>query len=148
MKPTPILFLLDEFPRLGKIEGITDGLATLRGKNITMCVIVQSLAQLDLMYGKEARQVIADNCQYKAVLNATDAETQEYFSRIVGTYERLKISTNQHYNPRDFFSSYGRHTTTEEKRKIKPEHFATLSNIALFTPFGFMRVEKTPYYKN
>lgn len=31
---TPILFLIDEFPRLGKIEAISNGLATLRSKKI------------------------------------------------------------------------------------------------------------------
>ena len=35
----PILFLLDEFPRLGKIPAITDALATLRSKKITTCII-------------------------------------------------------------------------------------------------------------
>jgi len=34
-----ILFLLDEFPRLGKIPAITDALATLRSKKITTCII-------------------------------------------------------------------------------------------------------------
>jgi type IV secretion system protein VirD4 len=144
---TPILFLLDEFPRMGKVDGILNALATLRSKKITICPIVQSLAQLDLIYGKEARQVIVDNCQYKAILNATDADTQEYFSRNVGTHERIKISTSQNYHPRDLlFNGYGKSTTTEEKRKIKPEHFATLKRIALFTPYGFMLAEKAPYY--
>ena len=42
----PILFLLDEFPRLGKIPAITDALATLRSKKVSICLIIQSLAQL------------------------------------------------------------------------------------------------------
>ena len=46
-----ILFLLDEFPRLGKIPFIIDALATLRSKKITICLILQSLAQLDMIYG-------------------------------------------------------------------------------------------------
>ena len=89
MTARPILFLLDEFPRLGKIEEITDGLATLRGKKITICPIIQSLAQLDLIYGTAARRVIADNCAYKAILNATDVDSQEYFSKLVGTHDKI-----------------------------------------------------------
>ena len=92
MTANPILFLLDEFPRLGKIEEITDGLATLRSKKITICPIIQSLAQLDMIYGAVARRVIVDNCAYKAVLNTTDADSQEYLSKLVGTHEKLKTT--------------------------------------------------------
>jgi type IV secretion system protein VirD4 len=144
----PILFLLDEYPRLGKIEMAINGLATLRSKKITICLIVQSLAQLDAIYGKENRQVIADNCQYKAILSATDADTQEYFSRLVGTYEKGKKSTSANSDPFGMKPTQGTGRTTEDKRMIKPEDFATLKKIVLLTPFGFLQVEKTPYYED
>ena len=148
MTARPILFLLDEFPRLGKIEEITDGLATLRSKKITICPIIQSLAQLDLIYGAVARRVIADNCAYKAILNATDADSQEYFSRLVGTHEKLKTSEDMRFETiTGFVAGRGVSKSSEEKRKLKPEKLATLTDIALFTPFGFFRVEKSPYYK-
>ena len=38
---TPILFLIDEFPRLGKIEAISNGLANLRSKKIHIAFIVE-----------------------------------------------------------------------------------------------------------
>jgi len=148
MTARPILFLLDEFPRLGKIEEITDGLATLRSKRITICPIIQSLAQLDMIYGAEARRVIVDNCGYKAVLNATDADSQEYFSRLVGTHEKFRTSQDLRLEPLTaFVASKGMGKTTEDKRKLKPEAWATLKEIALFTPFGFFKVERAPYYK-
>ena len=143
---TPILFLLDEFARLGKIESIIHGLATLRSKKITICPIIQSLAQLDAIYGKEQRQVIADNCQFKAILNATDADTQDYFSRLVGTYDKTKKSKNSNFEQYTGLGK-GRGTgeTTEEKRIIKPEEFATLKDIVMLSPVGYFRVEKVPY---
>jgi len=144
---TPILFLLDEFPRLGKIEIITDALATLRSKNITICLLLQSLAQLDYIYGKTARQVIVDNCQYKAILNATDAESQKYFSDLVGKYEYVKPSKNQNFEPiTKFKAGVNINHATDEKLIIRPEEFATLTDIVLLTPFGFTRVNKSPYY--
>ena len=145
----PILFLLDEFPRIGKIPSIMDALATLRSKRITICMILQSLAQLDMIYGKDERKVIADTCAYKAVLSATDPETQEYFSRLVGTYEKEKKS---HGVTSDPIIGLGRsksvNTFTEEKRIIKPEQFSTLGDIVLLHPFGagFLRVDKVPYW--
>jgi len=144
----PILFLLDEFARLGKIDAILNGLATLRSKKITIAILTQSLAQLDLIYGRESRQVIADNCSYKAVLKATDADTQEYFSKLVGTYDKIKKSSSANFEQ---YTQMGKGTgtskTTEEKRIIKPEEFATLDKIVLLTPYGFCRAEKAPYYK-
>lgn len=145
---TPVLFLLDEFARLGKIEPVINGLATLRSKKVTIAIITQSLAQLDAIYGKPQRQVIADNCQYKAVLNATDADTQDYFSRLVGTYDKAKRSQSANFEQyTGMGKGQGISETTEEKRIIKPEEFSTLNYIVLLSPFGFFKVEKTPYYQ-
>jgi len=143
---TPILFLLDEFARLGKLESIINGLATLRSKKITIAMLTQSLAQIDMIYGKDSRKVIADNCQYKAILSATDAETQEYFSKLVGTCDKSKKSNSYNSDAFGIGKGTGTNTTTEEKRRIKPEDFATLKDIVLLTPYGFSRVQKTPYY--
>lgn len=145
---TPVLFLLDEFPRLGRVETAVNGLATLRSKKVTIGLFAQSLAQLDAIYGRENRQVIADNCQYKAILSATDADTQDYFSRLVGTYDKKKKSSGAQFEQ---YSGLEKGTstsqTTEEKRIIKPEEFAALKDVVLLTPYGFARVGKTPYYK-
>ena len=145
---TPILFLLDEFPRLGKIETVLDGLATLRSKKVTICLIIQSLAQLDVIYGTGERKVIADNCLYKAVLLATDPDTQDYFSRLVGTYDKIKTTHTENYEAiTGFPKGTGKSTTTEEKRIIKPEEFGTLTQIILFAPSGVYRIDKNPYYE-
>ena len=145
---TPILFLLDEFARFGKLEGIVHGLATLRSKKITICILIQSLAQLDATYGQEQRKIIADNCSYKAILRATDAETQRYFSQLVGTEEHEQ--RNESGKP----LLWGKITRIDsvsysmvERPRIKPEEFAYLEDIVLLTPYGFSRVEKVPYYQ-
>lgn len=105
------------------------------------------MAQLDLIYSKSARQVIADNCTYKAILSATDGETQDYLSRLVGTYEKTKASTSANFEQMTGMGTgTGTSQTTEEKRIIKPEEFATLSDIVLLSPLGFFRVDKAPYY--
>lgn len=145
----PVLFLLDEFARLGKVEAISNGLATLRSKKIHICILTQSLAQIDAIYGKVNRQVIADNCSYKAILKATDADTQEYFSKLVGTYEKEKITQSENFEQyTKLGKGTGKSRTTEEKRIIKPEEFAYLQDIVLLTPFGYSRIEKAPYYQD
>jgi len=146
---TPVLFLLDEFARLGKIETVINGLATLRSRKITIAILIQSLAQLDAIYGRPQRQIITDNCSYKAILNATDADTQDYFSRLVGTYDKKKETNSNNF---DQYTGLGKgrgvSSTTQESRIIKPEEFAYLKDIVLITPFGFNRINKSPYYKD
>ena len=83
-KNPPILIALDEMPRLSKLNGLTSALATLRSRNVHILSIIQSMAQLDEIYGKNERKVISDNCRFKLVLSATDPETQKYFSDLVG----------------------------------------------------------------
>jgi type IV secretion system protein VirD4 len=144
---SPILFMLDEFPRLGKIPAILDGLATLRSKNISICLVAQSLAQLDTVYGTNERKVIADTCSYKAILGATDADTQEYFSRLVGTYDKATTSHGTTKAPyTGLRTSSSVNTYEQERRIIKPEEFGELDYIVLLTPYGAMSVEKLPYW--
>ncbi len=83
-KSLPVLLLLDEFARFGKIEGITNALSTLRSKDVHIVLALQSLAQLDKFYGVDERRIICDNCEYKLILQAGDSETQKYLSDLVG----------------------------------------------------------------
>lgn len=81
---TPVLLLLDELPRLGKVEGLLNALATLRSKNVHIVMCVQSMAQLEDKYGQTNTKVIADNSAYKLILKATDVSSQKYFSDLAG----------------------------------------------------------------
>ena len=48
-------------------------------------------AELNAIYGKEVAEVIADNCSYKAILKASEPETQEWCSKLVGTYDKKRF---------------------------------------------------------
>ena len=139
----PILFLLDEFPRLGKIESVVTGLTTLRSKKITIALIIQSLAQLDFLYGPAQRRVMLDNCAYKAILGASDAETQEYFSRLVGTVEAVRQGQSISYGPdSNVEQNWTISQYVTDRRSIQPHEFATLGNVVLLTPWGYLRAGK------
>lgn len=106
-KTNPILVLLDEFPLLGKMDAITNALTTLRSKKVTFCLMVQSIAQMDVVYGQDIRKIIVDNCQYKAMLNITEPDSQEYFSRLIGTVPIGRRSISHNYDPTTEHSSWG-----------------------------------------
>jgi type IV secretion system protein VirD4 len=143
----PVLLMLDEFPRLGKMNVITSALSTLRSKNVSICLVTQSLSQIDAIYGEKIRRIILDNCQYIAILSVTDAETQEYFSKIIGTKHESanSISINLDSTGRASTSSYQISDTCVPV--IKPHQFLTLKNIILITPDGYCRIEKASYHR-
>lgn len=144
----PILFLIDEFPRLGKIETISNGLATLRSKKIHIALFVQSKSQLNAIYGKDIAEVIADNCSYKAILRASEPNTQDWCSRLVGTYDKNKSTSNYNADIVGIGKGQGTSTTTEEKRIIKPEEFAYLQDIVCVLPNGYRRITKVMYFQD
>ena len=144
----PILFLIDEFPRLGKIETISNGLATLRSKKIHIALFVQSKSQLNAIYGKDVAEVIADNCSYKAILKASEPNTQEWCSKLVGTYDKKKLSSNYNADVIGIGKGQGTSKTEEEKKIIKPEEFAYLQDVVCLFPNGYRRIDKAYYFKD
>lgn len=143
----PILLLLDEFPRLGKMDFFVQALATLRSKGVTICLVIQSIAQLDVIYGKDTRRIIVDNCQYKAILGATDADTQRYLSDLVGSIPVLNPSFSSTHNPyTGEIINFSRQIGMIIEPRIYPHEFSTLKDIILVTPYGVCRVDKAPYY--
>lgn len=137
-----ILLLMDEFPRLGKLEAILPAVTTLRSKGITICPVIQSLAQLDLIYGSETRRIILDNCQYKLILGAGDPDTQEVLSKMVGkrTYLQHGVSVQRSKNGK----CKGFSTQISETRDwaIQPHEWATMRDAVIITPHGMFRIDK------
>lgn len=145
---TPILFLIDEFPSLGKIESISNGLATLRSKKIHIALIVQSKSQLNVNYGKDVSEVIADNCRYKAILSAGDESTMKWCSALVGTYEKKKVSSNYNADIMGIGKGQGTSIGTEEKKIINPADFQYLQDVVCLFPNGYRRLEKASCYED
>lgn len=141
---SPILLLLDEFPLLGNMDVITTALTTLRSKKVTFCLMLQSVAQLDAVYGKDNRKIIVDNCQYKILLNITEPDSQEYFSRLIGSGLVEKRSFSQSYNPSTGCITYGQQIQAIREPWIFPHEFATNNAIVLHTPYGWFRTCKCP----
>lgn len=144
-KKPPVLIMLDEFPRLGEMSEIVEGLATLRSRNVHLVLMIQSLAQLDDIYGKDKRRVIVDNCAYKLVLLATDPETQKYFSdmagqktaRITGYTQKEGIREEQTFN-----------VSQQTVPLIRPEEFGVLKKPILFAfRLRPVEIEQTFWFK-
>lgn len=149
----PILFMLDEFPRLGKINSVVNGLTTLRSKHIQIMMIIQSLAQLNVNYGKDVAKVVTDNCNYQAVLSATDPESQEWCSKKCGTYMEQRTSTNTGNSGKFGIKNNSSDGTTKSFQRdkiIQPEEFGYLPQkreLIYYSPSGWKRLKQVRWYE-
>lgn len=142
------LLLMDEFARFGKLEMITNAMSTLRSKSVNICLILQSMAQLDKIYGEYDRRIILDNCQFQVILRANDAETQNYLSNLIGTRQSTQQSFSESFDEFGNNVGCGRQISEAREPIIYPHELATLKDVLLLTPYGFCRVEKYRTYSN
>lgn len=136
------LMCLDEFPQLGMIPNINNALMTLAKKEVRLMLCVQSDASLNRIYGNDTRIEMLTNCGYKCILNATDAETQETYSRLIGerNVEHCSVTTGNG-NPSYNYS-------LQRERIVEPAELAYLQNhLILLTPTGYIRLTKNFYFK-
>lgn len=140
-KKHTILFCLDEFASLGKME-ITDALRKLRKRRIRIMMLTQSMADIDLIYGRDERMAMMNNYRFKVVLGASDTDTQEYFAKLIGYRDTKKYTKSSN-------ASQTTHTESEAKEwVIEPAELDRLKKeLVLLHPDGYMKLKKNYYYK-
>lgn len=138
----PVLLIMDEFAKFGKLDYLKNAISTLRSKSVNICLVMQSIAQLDNIYGEYERRIIMDNCQFKAILNANDPGTQKLLAELIGTH--VVIEHNVSYNKEDLdaIDSYS------HKREyiVQPHELAYLEDVILLTPNGSCKIKKIKPY--
>lgn len=91
-----LLFLLDEFPALGKQEQLMNNMAQLAGFGITFFIIVQELKQLDSIYGD--KNTFFANCKTVMAYASGEYETAQKLSNIIGKESVTKESVSSSGN--------------------------------------------------
>ena len=82
--PTLVAMILDEFANIGTVPDIEKAIAVTRSRNISLMLILQSLAQLSNNYTDDAAKVIRGNCDTQLFLGGTDLETNKEVSEMIG----------------------------------------------------------------
>lgn len=77
------MFVIDEFPALGRIDRFIRDVAIMRGAGLDYTIAIQSLSQLRDIYGTAAETILG-NCKWKWFCNVNDLATAEYLSRAIG----------------------------------------------------------------
>ncbi len=140
----PVLVLCEEFAALGELPSIQRGLSTLRDRGVTFCLVVQSFAQLDLIYDVATRRAIVDSCAFKAVLHASDPECQQYFSNMIGTWSIPQRSLSMGYSTASAeMTNYNLQVSEAQAPIFYPHELNNLGDaMVLITPNGFCTVRK------
>ena len=121
MGPYSTLFVLDEMPKMQKMQAIIQGPDIGRGQKVSYLIIGQDLAQIREKYGADAAQTIISTTAAKIVLRQNSPETAESFSKMMG--EKMKIETKKEKDDKGKES---------EKEDVKPE--------MLYTPMDIMKL--------
>jgi type IV secretion system protein VirD4 len=82
--PVPVTLFLDEFANLGPLPHFPTTIAVARGRGLALVLGVQSLAQLEGLYGRASAATIQTNCATKIVLHGLEYESAERVSRLLG----------------------------------------------------------------
>lgn len=86
------LFLLDEFPNLGRLTGIRDAIAQLREKGLRVWIFVQDLSQLEAVYGKDDAAAMRWQAELLQILGCRSVELAQYIEARAGTVTEKDIS--------------------------------------------------------
>jgi type IV secretion system protein VirD4 len=135
-----VLFVLDEFPALKRLDRIANGLATLRKYRVWLWPIIQNIGQLKSIYGANW-QTFMSNAGLKQFIGTGDLETAEYVSALCGE-TTIEIKTRH---------SGGNITRAETQRKLATvEEVMTLRGdrqIVFVDANKPLLLRKTPYWE-
>ena len=78
------LLLMDEFTSIGKVEIIATAVSYMAGYNLRLLPIIQSMAQLDAVYGKEHARTIMTNHALQILFAPREQQDANDYSEMLG----------------------------------------------------------------
>lgn len=78
--PVPVRFLLDDFASNVCIPDFDKIISVIRSREISVSLMLQSISQLDSLYGPARAKTIINNCDHCLFLGSLDVDTARYIS--------------------------------------------------------------------
>lgn len=88
-------FLMDEFGNLPKIPKLEKTITIARSCKIYLVPVLQSLVQLENVYGKKEGEQIRDNCNIRIFMGTNDEQTRHVISEACGKKKIKSVSYNE-----------------------------------------------------
>ena len=128
----PVLFLLDEFAALGRLEPVERAFGLMAGYGLQLWPILQDMHQLWSTYGERAGTFVS-NAGLVQIFNVADVETASWVSKSIG-------ATTMSYQTTGTSTSRGAMQFFETKSSSTSTH---LSRRELMTPDEIMRLDSS-----
>jgi len=132
----PVTLFLDELANIGQIPEFASEVTVARGRDIALILGIQSLAQLEALYGRPNARTIIDNAQTKIALAGLANDSAELISRELGD-TTIMIPRQSHtdgggmagQSSRTYseIDSRRRLMTADEVRRLKDEDLLIIS---------------------
>ncbi len=87
-----VLALMDEFGNMTRINKLKDGMSFLRSYHMRCIIIVQYLAQITSVYGREDSKGFL-NCKVKVTFALNDIDDAQFFSKSLGS-KTVKVNSS------------------------------------------------------
>lgn len=114
----PVLFMLDEFAALGRLQPVETAIGLLAGYGALIWPILQDLSQLQDLYPKRWRSFIA-NAGVVQAFGVNDLETAEYLSKMLG---QRTVTVRHHGRSGDARSQRGSENYSAAARPLLMPH--------------------------
>ncbi len=107
------LLLMDEFTALGRVDIIATAMAYMAGYNLRLLPVIQSMAQLDAVYGKDVARAIVTNHAMQVVFAPREQQDANDYSEMLGYTTLRRRSLTRGRRRRDVSRS-----ESEERRAL------------------------------
>ena len=94
-EPWPVMIMLDEFNRLGKMPIVVESIETLRSYRGHLAIVTQTIPALDEIYGENTRRALQGNASVKLYLTPSDEKTVEELSKAVGKTTKRVVTRSR-----------------------------------------------------
>ena len=94
-EPWPVMIMLDEFNRLGKMPIVAESIEVLRAYRGHLAVVTQTIPAIDEIYGENTRRALQGNAGVKLYLTPSDEKTVEELSKAVGKTTKTVVTRSR-----------------------------------------------------
>lgn len=96
-EPYGVMFIMDEFPTLGKMEMFKSGIAYFRGYHVKLFLVVQDTQQLKGIYEETGMNSFLSNSTYRITFAANNVDTANFISQLCGN---KTVEAESHNKPK------------------------------------------------
>jgi type IV secretion system protein VirD4 len=146
-----VLFLMDEFPTLGKMEQFLSGIAYFRGYKVKLFMVIQDTQQLKSAYEDSGMNSFLSNSTYRITFAANNVETAKLISELIGN---KTVATESMNKPKYFDmnpASRSIHLSKSQRALLLPQEVISMDRkwqIILIEASNPIKCSKIFYFKD